>query len=101
VASQAPKGEVYHFSTEHVVSIRELVEKVCTRLNVKFESVVETVEDRPGNDAAYLLDSTKARQMLRWRDVIGLDEGIEETVRWVADNIDELKRQPVDYIHKP
>lgn len=101
VARQAPKGEIYHFSTDKTFSIKELVEIVCKRLGVEFEHAVDVVGDRPGKDAAYLLDSTKARQSLGWRDTVGLDEGIEQTVRWVMENLEELQHQPFDYIHKP
>lgn len=101
VARQAPAGETYHFSTDLYVSIRELVERICTRMDVKFEDVVEVVGDRPGKDAAYLLDSTKARSTLGWKDVVSLDQGIDETIAWVTSNLDVLKQQPADYIHKP
>lgn len=101
VARQSPLGETYHFSTDLYVSIRELVERICARLGVKFEDVVEVVGDRPGKDAAYLLDSTKARTTLGWKDVVSLDQGIDETIAWISSNFEELKKQPADYIHKP
>ena len=75
--------------------------RICTRSGVKFEDVVEAVGDRPGKDAAYLLDSTKARTTLGWKDAISLDQGIDETIAWISDNLEELKKQPADYIHKP
>ena len=101
VARQAPPGETYHFSTDLYLSIRELVERICTRMGVKFEDVVEVVGDRPGKDAAYLLDSTKARTTLGWQAAISLDQGIDETIAWLSRNLEELKKQPADYIHKP
>lgn len=100
VCQQAPPGEAYHFSTDLYLSIRELVEKICQRMKVSFEQVVEVVGDRPGKDAAYLLDSTKARKTLEWTDQISLDQGIDETIQWIDQNFDELKNQPFDYIHK-
>ncbi len=101
VARQAPPGETYHFSTDLYLSIRELVERICTRMAVKFADVVEVVGDRPGKDAAYLLDSTKARTTLGWQAAISLDQGIDETIAWIAQNLEALKQQPADYIHKP
>jgi dTDP-glucose 4,6-dehydratase len=100
VARQAPAGEAYHFSTGLYVSIRELVERICQRMGVQFEQVVQVVGDRPGKDAAYLLDSTKARTTLGWQDHVSLDAGIEETIAWVDKNFEELQKQPCDYIHK-
>jgi dTDP-glucose 4,6-dehydratase len=101
VARQAPPGEVYHFSTDLYVSIRELVERICRRMGANFQKVVEIVGDRPGKDAAYLLDSSKARQTLGWKDQVTLDHGIDETIAWVDAHFEDLKKQPSDYIHKP
>jgi dTDP-glucose 4,6-dehydratase len=100
VARQAPAGEVYHFSTGLYVSIRELVEKICARLGADFDKAVEVVGDRPGKDAAYLLDSAKARTTLGWSDQISLDEGLDETIQWVEEHLEVLQQQPLDYVHK-
>jgi dTDP-glucose 4,6-dehydratase len=62
---------------------------------------VEVVGERPGKDAAYLLDSSKAKSELGWTPVVTLEAGLDETIQWVDANLDELKRQPLDYIHKP
>jgi len=101
VARSGVPGEAYHLSTELQVSIRELVERICARMGVDFNQVVEVVGDRPGKDAAYLLDSAKAKTTLGWKDYVTLNQGIEETVAWVNRYFEELKKQPCDYIHKP
>ncbi len=101
VARDGQRGDTYHFSTARYVSIREIVEMTCRRMGVEFERVVDVVGDRPGKDAAYLLDSSKARESLGWADSVDLEEGLDETIRWVENNLDELKQQPFDYIHKP
>ena len=101
VAREGTPGEAYHFSTSLNISIREVVEKICTMMGADFEKVADIVGDRPGKDAAYLLDSTKARNTLHWAPHIDLDPGIQETIAWVRENLEELKKQPLDYIHKP
>jgi dTDP-glucose 4,6-dehydratase len=101
VARQAPLGEIYHFSTSRNISIRVLVELIAKQLKVDFNKYVDVVGERLGKDAAYLLDSTKARKTLGWQDQISLEQGIEETIAWVRDNLDILKQVPFDYIHKP
>jgi len=100
VARNGVPGSGYHLSTDRFVSIRELVEMICAKLGVNFAEVVDVVDDRPGKDAAYLLDSTRARTTLGWRDRVTLEEGIAETVRWVDEYLDYLKAQPHDYIHQ-
>ena len=101
VAKQAPPGEIYHFSTSRNISIRALVELIAGQIKVDFNKHVDVVGERLGKDAAYLLDSAKARDTLGWQDQISLEQGIEETIAWVRDNLDILKQLPFDYIHKP
>ena len=93
-------GQIYHFSTTRHISIRELVEYICKRMDVHFNSVVESSGERPGKDLAYLLDSSSAREDLEWKPEITLESGIDETIDWVENNLEELKKQPFDYIHK-
>jgi dTDP-glucose 4,6-dehydratase len=94
-------GDTYHISTSSVISIRELVEMICSRLEADFSKSVEVVGDRLGKDLAYHLDSTKLRKELGWVDRISLDQGIDECILWVKKNLDALKEQQFDYIHKP
>ncbi len=101
VARQAHPGEIYHFSTSRNISIRALVELIADQLKVDFKKHVEIAGERLGKDSAYLLDSSKARERLGWKDQISLEEGIAQTIAWVRDNLAVLKQQPFDYIHKP
>lgn len=94
-------GETYHISTDEVISIRSLVERICVKLNVVFEDHVEFVADRIGKDSAYHLDSKKIRAELRWENEISLDQGLDECIAWVKSNLEILKQQPFDYQHKP
>ena len=101
IARQGKSGETYHISTDRQVSVRALVEMICARLGAKFEDRVEMVGDRLGKDAAYRLDSTKIRSELGWTDRISLEDGIDQTIGWVERFFDELKAQPMQYVHKP
>lgn len=101
IARTAPPGEIYHLSTPRMITIRALVEMIAARLGVPFDSVVEVVGDRLGKDAAYTLDSTKARTELGWQDAMSLEQGIDSTIQWAREHLDTLRHQPWDYIHKP
>lgn len=100
VATDGEPGETYHTSTSDQTSIRSLVQKICDRLDARFEDVVVDVEERPGKDMAYQLDSSKIREQLGWSDRISLDEGLDETVSWVKANFNQLKQRPLDYEHR-
>ena len=94
-------GETYHFSTEEFVTIKELVEMIAEKAGVALDSFVKVAADRPGKDAFYLLGSKKAMRELEWKPQIDLAAGIDDTYRWVRDNLETIKSLPKDYIHKP
>lgn len=100
VSRRGISGEIYHFSTSRNISIKDLVTMIAEIMNVSFDEHVEVVGERLGKDSAYLLDSSKAKNELSWQDKISLEEGIEETLTWVKDNLEVLKNLPWKYIHK-
>lgn len=101
IALHGKPGETFHISTERIVTIRALVEMICARLGTRFEDCVEIAGDRLGKDAAYRLDSGKLRRDLGWQDRVSLEDGIDETIRWVDEHFDDLCTQPMQYAHKP
>jgi len=93
-------GEIYHLSPDAGVSVRHVVETVAKRLGVEYGNAVEIVDERPGQDAAYVIDSTKARSELGWSPQIDFASGIDEVVAWVEENWDILRNEPWEYQHK-
>ena len=53
-----------------------------------------------GQDKAYVIDSGKARQEFGWKPVVSIEEGLAGVVDWVEDNWEEIKNQPLQYVHK-
>ena len=100
IARGAELGEIFHISADRFVSIRELVELICDRMGVEFEDHVEMAPERAGKDHAYLLDSTLLKERFGWNSQIDLEEGIDRTIEWVDQNLEQLKKQPLHYIHK-
>jgi dTDP-glucose 4,6-dehydratase len=78
-------GETYNVGSGVEKTITEIADAVLAALD-KPDSLKTIIPDRPGHDRRYLLDSSKLRSELGWRDEIGFDEGLEEAVRWYADN---------------
>ena len=93
-------GETFHISTEEFVSIRALVEKIIDMIGVNFGDVVTLGSERLGKDQAYFLDSQKVRKSLGWKDTITLEQGLEETIGWVKDNLHALRTKEISYVHK-
>jgi dTDP-glucose 4,6-dehydratase len=44
------------------------------------------VQDRPGHDARYAIDSSRIRDELGWRPSVAVEEGLEKTIHWYLDN---------------
>ncbi len=101
IALNGVVGETYHISTRNYLSIRDLVEKIASLTNVQFSDLAEVAGDRLGKDQAYLLESKKLREKLGWVDKVDLDTGLQDTLTWVDKNLDILKTQNADYVHKP
>jgi dTDP-glucose 4,6-dehydratase len=93
-------GQVYHFSTNEFLSIRNVVERICDKLGASFDTAVEVSPDRLGKDKAYLMDTQKARAQLGWRETVNFDAGIARTIDWISANLAELKSMPWTYQHK-
>jgi len=85
VLERGREGDTYNVGSGVEKSVEEIADAVL-ELTRKPESLKTIVPDRPGHDRRYLLDSTKLREELGWRDEIPFEEGLAETVRWYAEN---------------
>jgi dTDP-glucose 4,6-dehydratase len=93
-------GERYHISPDQGIAVRDVVKRICDLQGVSFEDATEVVAERPGQDAAYIIDSAKARSELGWKPTISTDAGIEDTVSWVNQYWSEIQNLPLEYLHK-
>jgi len=78
-------GEIYNVSANNELTNIEIVKKIVKLLN-KPESLLTFVEDRPGHDLRYSLDSTKIQQTLGWKPKIAFDEALSSTIQWYLKN---------------
>ncbi len=93
-------GQIYHFSPNRGVAVKDVVKLICQELKVNYRRRTKTVGERLGQDAAYVIDSSKAKKQLGWKPVISLEEGITSVINWVNANWSEIQKQPFEYIHK-
>lgn len=78
-------GEIYNISAGNEMENREIAEKILELLD-KPKETIRFVEDRPGHDARYSLDSTKIRTELGWTPKKRFNEALEKTVEWYKSN---------------
>ena len=86
VLQEGKAGEVYNISAGNEIPNIEIAKKILSILH-KPESLITFVEDRPGHDIRYSLDSTKARSMLGWQPKFSFNESLESTVQWYVENV--------------
>jgi dTDP-glucose 4,6-dehydratase len=85
VLEKGKPGEIYNVSAGNEIANIEIVKKIICLLN-KPESLITYVEDRPGHDTRYSLDSAKTRNELGWKPKFSFEKSIESTVKWYLDN---------------
>lgn len=50
------------------------------------EDAIEFVDDRPGHDMRYAINSDKAKKDLGWQKMIDFEKGLSDTVEWYRNN---------------
>ena len=85
VLEKGVPGEIYNISAGNEVTNIQIVQKILELLS-KPESLISFVEDRPGHDVRYSLDSTKLRTQLGWKPETSFKEGLASTVKWYVEN---------------
>ena len=78
-------GESYNISANNEIDNLTIVKKILEIMN-KPEDLIEFVEDRPGHDFRYSLDSTKISDQLGWKVKTSFENGLKNTVQWYLDN---------------
>ncbi len=85
IMREGEKGEIYNISSREEKTNLEVVKTILDIMG-KDESLIKFVEDRPGHDLRYSLDSSKIREELGWKPKHNFKEGIKETVKWYLEN---------------
>ena len=63
----------------------KIVRTILKMLN-KTEDLIAFVEDRPGHDIRYSLDSSRIRSKIGWKPKFSFEEALKSTVNWYVNN---------------
>lgn len=85
VLERGEVGETYNIGSGIEADVETVANLVLDVLGLG-QSYKSYVEDRPGHDRRYLLDSTKIRTELGWRPRIPFEQGLGDTVLWYEEN---------------
>jgi dTDP-glucose 4,6-dehydratase len=78
-------GEVYNLGGLDVEENLAMAHRLLRHLG-KPQSLLRSIEDRPGHDRRYALQWEKARRELAWAPTISLDDGLRQTIEWYKGN---------------
>ena len=82
---KAKPGAIYNVSAGMPQPNLKIIRTILSHLR-KPESLIKYVQDRPGHDRRYALDSSKIQRELGWKPSVNFEEGIRRTVDWYTAN---------------
>jgi dTDP-glucose 4,6-dehydratase len=86
---KAKPGSIYNVSSGVSQPNLKIVRTILQLLG-KPESLIQYVQDRPGHDRRYALDSSKIQRELGWSPLVSFEDGIRKTIQWYRSNSEWL-----------
>ena len=84
-------GRTYNVGGGNEVTNIDLVKSICRIMDQmldgdRHEELIRFVEDRPGHDRRYAIDSSRIRDELGWQPKYSFEAALRATVEWYLDN---------------
>lgn len=74
-------GEIFNFGSSNEIKNIELVSELISIIGGS-SNQIQFVEDRPGHDKRYAIDSSKSQSILDWSPMVSWKEGLSKTIEW-------------------
>ena len=98
-------GETYNVAGDNQYNNKEIVEMICSLLDKMLpasshsphKQLITFVDDRPGHDFRYALDTSKITPDLGWHPHETLQSGLRKTIAWYLENeawVSQIKQRP-------
>lgn len=87
VVTQGENGESYNLGGNNEWKNLALAEYICAEMDKilpwqrAYANLIEFVNDRPGHDFRYAINSTKAKKQLQWEAKTDFQQGMSETIK--------------------
>ena len=88
-------GETYNIGASNEVKNIDIVKIICDIMDElkpskkgSYRDLITFVNDRPGHDKRYAVDSTKIQTTLKWEPKESFSTGIKKTINWYLNNDD-------------
>ncbi|MDE1327123.1 dTDP-glucose 4,6-dehydratase [Vibrio aestuarianus] len=92
VVTEGKVGETYNIGGHNEKKNLEVVNTICEILDTlvpkksAYAEQITYVQDRPGHDRRYAIDSSKMQRELGWSPEETFETGLRKTVQWYLDN---------------
>jgi dTDP-glucose 4,6-dehydratase len=87
--SEHVSNQHYCIGASNEITNLQLVHTICERLDVlrprahgSYKDLIEHVQDRPGHDRRYAINSSKVQQQFNWKPQTTFEQGIEKTIEY-------------------
>lgn len=86
-------GQVYNVGSQeektNLTLVKHLIDVFCAIMGKDPHEIYKNItfiQDRPGHDFRYAMDTTKMRHQTGWKPKWSLEKGLEKTVAWYIEN---------------
>jgi len=93
ILQKGKSGESYNISADNEIDNITIVKKIIEKMDKSID-LIEFVEDRPGHDLRYSMNSDKIKTELNWKIETDFEKGLDETIEWYIEHEDYWKELP-------
>ena len=90
-------GESYNISGNNEIDNITIVKNILNIMD-KSHDLIEYVEDRPGHDLRYSMNSEKISRELNWKNKQNFEKKMEETIEWYIQHKEYCKEIPKELL---
>jgi len=85
------KGQAFNFSNELQVTVREIVDRLLKLMSSELSA---DIRDEVTNEIHHqYLSAGKARELLNWRPLFTLEQGLRKTINWYEDFFEHERKR--------
>lgn len=94
ILEQGSPGETYNIGANNEIKNINIVKQICNRLDQKkirknskpYENLIQLIQDRPGHDFRYALNTNKIKTNLKWIPKYHFENALNKTIDWYISN---------------
>ncbi len=107
IFSKGDVGETYNIGSSNEMKNIDIVKIICDIMdelkpskNGSYRNLISFVNDRPGHDKRYSVNSTKLQKSLKWKPKESFSTGIKKTIEWYLNNEDWWRKIQENNYHQ-